>query len=106
MTIDQDLRVVGGQDSRKGCHLLVVAVGAAVHVQLLGGAGLAADAVACNVGVAAAALGAVAHLKLHDLADGLAGALADDLTADVGADLLHHIAVLVRDLIHTWGVTR
>ena len=101
--IDQDLRVVGGQDSRKGCHLLVVAIGAAVHVQLFGGAGLAADAVACNVGVAAAALGAVAHLKLHDLADGLAGALADDLTADVGADLLHHIAVLVRDLIHHMG---
>ncbi len=101
--VDQNFRVVGGQDRREGGHLLVVAVGAAVHVQLLGGAGLAADAVAGHIGVAAAALGAVAHLVLHDLADGLAGALADDLTADVCADLLNDIAVLVGDLIHHMG---
>ena len=101
--VDQNLRVVRRENCRKGRHLFVVAVGAAVHVQLLGGAGFAADAVARHVGATAAALGAVGHLVLHDVPDGLAGALADDLTADARADLLHHIAVLVGDLIHHVG---
>ena len=63
--------------------------------------GLAADAVARDVGVGAAAGGgAVADLVFHDLADGLTGAFADDLAADVRADLLDDIAVLVGYLIH------
>ena len=99
--VDQNFGVVGGQDGGKGGDFLVVAVGAALHVQLLGRTGLAADAVARDVGVGAAAGGsAVAHLIFHDLADGLAGALADDLTADVRADLLDDVAVLVGYLIH------
>ena len=98
--VDEDLRVVGGQDRHKGSDLLVVAVAAAVHVQLLGRAGLAADAVACHIGAAAAALGAVRHFIFHDLADGLAGALADDLAADVCPHLFDDVAVLVGDLIH------
>src|SRR5699024_10112287 len=92
--IDQDLGVVGGQHRHEGGRLFVVAVGAPVHVQQLGSARLAADAVARHIGaVAAAAGGAVAHLVLHDLADGLAGAAADDLAADARPDLLHHVAV-------------
>ena len=99
--VDQNFGVVGGQDGGKGGDLLVVAVGAALHVQLLGRTGLAADAVTRDVGVGTAAGGgAVAHLIFHDLPDGLAGALADDLAADVRADLLDDVAVLVGYLIH------
>src|SRR5699024_484408 len=101
---DQDLGVVGGQHRHEGGRLFVVAVGAPVHVQQLGSARLAADAVARHIGaVAAAAGGAVAHLVLHDLADGLAGAAADDLAADARPDLLHHVAVGVHDLVHHMG---
>ena len=100
--IDDDLRVVGRQDSGKGCHLLVVTVGTAVHVQLFGSAGLAADTVAGHIGILAAA-GAVAHLIFHDLADHIAGALADDLTAHIGTDLLDHVAICIGDLIHHMG---
>ena len=100
--IDDDLRVVGGQDSGKGCHLLVVAVGTAVHVQLFGSAGLAADTVAGHIGILAAA-GTGTHLIFHDLADHIAGALADDLTAHIGTDLLDHVAICIGDLIHHMG---
>ena len=98
--VDEDLRVVGGQHGGEGSDLLVIAVAAAIHVQLLGRAGLAADAVARHIGAAAAALRAIGHLIFHDLPDGLAGALADDLTADIRADFLDDVAVLVGDLIH------
>ena len=101
--VDQNLRIIRRENRRKGGHFLVVAVGAAVHVQLLGRTGLAADAVARHVGAAATALSAVRHFVFHDLADGVAGALADDLTADVGTDLLNDVAVLVGDLIHHMG---
>ena len=100
--IDDDLRVVGGQDSGKGRNLLVVAISAAVHVQLFGSAGLAADTVAGHIGILAAA-GAVAHLIFHDLADHIAGALADDLTAHIGTDFLDHVAICIGDLIHHMG---
>ena len=100
--VDQNFRVVGGQHCHKGGHLFIVAIGAAVHIQLLGGTGLAADAVAGHIGVFAAT-GAVAHLVLHHLPDDLAGALTDDLTAHVCADLLNDIAVGIGDLIHHMG---
>ena len=100
--VDKNFRVVGGQHCHEGRHLFIVAVGAAVHIQLLGGAGLAADAVAGHIGVFAAA-GAVAHLVLHHLPDDLAGTLADDLTAHICADLLNDIAVGIGDLIHHMG---
>ena len=100
--VDQNFRVVGGQHRHEGGHLFIVAVGAAVHIQLLGSAGLAADAVTGHIGVFAAA-GAVAHLVLHHLPDDLAGALADDLTAHICADLLNDIAVGIGDLIHHMG---
>ena len=100
--IDDDLWVVGGQHGGKGCHLLVVAISAAVHVQLFGSAGLAADAVAGHIGVLAAA-GTGAHLIFHDLADHVTGTLADHLTADIGADLLNDVAVGIGDLIHDMG---
>ena len=100
--VDQNFRVVGGQHRHEGRHLFIVAVGAAVHIQLLGSTGLAADAVAGHIGVFAAA-GAVAHLVLHHLPDNLAGALADDLTAHVCADLLNDVAVGIGDLIHHMG---
>ena len=73
-----------------------------MHIQLLGSTGLAADAVAGHIGVFAAA-GAVAHLVLHHLPDDIAGALADDLTAHVCADLLNDVAVGIGDLIHHMG---
>ena len=100
--VDQNFRVVGGQHRHERSHLLIVAIGAAVHIQLLGSAGLAADAVTGHIGVFAAA-GAVAHLVLHHLPDNLAGALADDLTAHICADLLNDIAVGIGDLIHHMG---
>ena len=62
----------------------------------------AVDTVAGHIGILAAA-GAVAHLIFHDLADHIAGALADDLTAHIGTDFLDHVAICIGDLIHHMG---
>lgn len=68
---------------------------------LFGSAGLAAGLVAGHRRLAAAGTGA--HLLFHDLADHIAGALADDLTAHVAPILLDHVAICIGDLIHHMG---
>ena len=99
-----DLGVVDGQHGGKAHGLVVVAVAAQVAVGTFGSAGLAADAVACHVGVLAGvadAQGAVGvNVVLHHREDLLADFLGDDLTADAGVGLADDVARIVGDGIH------
>ena len=104
---NQNLGVVGGQDGGKADGLAVVPVGAvfidALPVQLFAGAGLAADAVARHIGVAAFMGGVVdiaAHVVLHHHADLLADLLAHHLTADFGFRLPDHVAGIIGHVVH------
>ena len=99
-----DFGVVHGQHGGKAHLLVVVAVTAQRAVGSLGGAGLAADAVARHIGVAVGvSLLAVTDGFLHHRKQLGADFLGDDLTADVGFGLGHHVARLIGDFIHHIG---
>ena len=78
-----------------------VGVVAAVGIQLLTGAGLAADAVSRYGRVFT---GAVGHNTFHQFAHLAAGFLADDLAADGRFGDRNHIAFAVQYLIHHIGL--
>src|SRR5699024_9800469 len=97
-----DLRVVHRQHGGKAHGLVVVAVVAFFAVGTLGGAGLAADAVARHIGVLVGMVVVLGgdvgvHAGLHHGQQLLADFLRDDLAADGGLGLLHHVAVGVGD---------
>ena len=97
-----DLRVINGQHRQKAGNLAVVAVVAAqFHIQLFTGAGFAADAIACHIGISARVTGlAAAHHIFHHRAHLLAHLLADHLTLDLGFNGFHGVAVCIHDMIH------